>query len=564
MSVLFTEQDIALSVSSGESIREVLDDWRVNASSRLETYGKGMENVLTTTTRFSRLESLEQVEALNKWRVKAFQHAEHIKTHPELFLPLVNSTSESVTVKSHGISSAWTISNIGYLGVNFQALERVLGTVAERIDGTVLGYRGLSYRFRDEHLSEDYLSDANKPLLQRAMWLAKRDVIMESRGSAVEIVKPTGHGFIMLNLFHMSEGYDLPVQQAYIIAQLLNRMDKHTLNTNSLRAYRSRVLALQAQNMSSDAVMRRQVAAKNFSNYWDNMKTRQRGKMPTEDVAAEVWDTIPLLGTGTESSRTWGIEVETVRADQTSRPRGWSDVYDGSLPDGGCDCNCDDCCDGEHCGDTDYCASGSESREFVSPVLRHWNSSGLQQLCSDLGDDEESTAPGIHVHVGADDVTVMDVARLLFAYGVVAPLIKPLYHRQSFGYCNEMDGGNVQWWMGQVKSYLRDNGELPNPRYICESQPASRYQDVNLHSLSKHGTIEFRSMGPFYNYNHLVRWAWFVREMVNVSKLGLDQSVWTSCNTLNDVISVLRKYGNELPLDKQQDVAIECLTSDEE
>jgi hypothetical protein len=54
-------------------------------------------------------------------------------------------------------------------------------------------------------------------------------------------------------------------------------------------------------------------------------------------------------------------------------------------------------------------------------------------------------------------------------------------------------------------------------------------------------------MGPWYDYDYLVRWAWFVREMVNVSKLGIAQREWTACQTLDDVIALLRKYGTEMP-----------------
>jgi hypothetical protein len=69
--------------------------------------------------------------------------------------------------------------------------------------------------------------------------------------------------------------------------------------------------------------------------------------------------------------------------------------------------------------------------------------------------------------------------------------------------------------------------------------------DVNTQALRGHGTIEFRAMGPYYDYDHLVRWAWFVRQMVVVSRLDLPQQVWNACTSLTDVIDLLRKYGNE-------------------
>jgi hypothetical protein len=232
-------------------------------------------------------------------------------------------------------------------------------------------------------------------------------------------------------------------------------------------------------------------------------------------------------------------------------------VHDGSLNtgnSGGCDCSCDNCYDDEHCDDSNndcYYESESEALEYVSPVLKHFNSNGLRHLCNDLPDNETDTSPGIHVHVDASDLTVTDVARLLAAYSIIAPLLQPLYHRKAYGYCNEMASNNIAWWLGAARKQLALTGKVPEPRDICESQPASRYQDVNVHAIYKHGTVEFRAMGPYYNYDHLIRWAWFVREMVNVSKLGIEQREWTRCRSLTDAINLLRKYGTELPSDKQ-------------
>jgi hypothetical protein len=286
--------------------------------------------------------------------------------------------------------------------------------------------------------------------------------------------------------------------------------------------------------------------------------------IPTVSQAASEWATIPLKAAGVETSRTWGIEIETVRANDTSRPSGWESRHDGSLPEGDCPdcgCSCDDCEDNsDHCNDSDYScyesgewdASGQYSREFVSPILSHFNSQGLRELCRDLGTDrDEASEPGIHVHVGAGDLTVADVARLLVAYSAVERFMEPLLYRKERGYCKETTTDTLRWWLRKTKEYAHANADsIPLAKdfvYDREATPNGRYVDVNLHSLQAHGTIEFRSMGAWYDYEHLVRWAWFAREMVNVSKLGIDQREWTSCRSITDVIKLLRKYGSEMP-----------------
>jgi hypothetical protein len=72
-----------------------------------------------------------------------------------------------------------------------------------------------------------------------------------------------------------------------------------------------------------------------------------------------------------------------------------------------------------------------------------------------------------------------------------------------------------------------------------------RYHSVNLQSLSSHTTIEFRAMGPVYEYEYLIRWAYFVREMVNVAKANVPVKRWTSVKTFADVIAIFAEYGKE-------------------
>lgn len=548
--VQITVDDLVVSYTHARDLREYLDDTRnrsFNNSVELSTKGVSFTDI-PESVRY--VVTTEQMERYTQWLTKSHIHSEYLLAHPELFLDQLNGVTSSTVVKHSGVKTTWVAGeNIDFLRVKPDAIDRVLSPWFTRIPDEQ-NYH-LWYTFNEPKMQDTYIGDAQTSITNRALWLAKRSSLMQVllSGNGVSSEHRTGIGTALFVKGNTSQLFSVKLIRDLMLNTA--RINDLKVNPNTLANYRREVFTIQQAELRKEENLRRQIAQQNFRTYWDNIKTRQRSNQPDEGLAAEQWATIPLVDVGTKTSRTWGIEVETVRAHQTSRPAGWSDVYDGSLDSDGCDCDCDDCYNGEHCEDSDSLCSNGESREFVSPVLDSFNSNGLRKLCHDLGDYESNTTPGIHVHVGADNLTVMDVARLLFAYGVVAPLITPLYHREAFGYCKEMGSDNVQWWMSAVKSYLRTSGHIPTPRDICHDQPTDRYNDVNLYSLSKHGTIEFRAMGPFYNYDHLVRWAWFVREMVNVSRLGLDQSVWTSCKSIADVITVLRKYGQELPPTKE-------------
>ena len=496
--------------------------------------------------------SSTEAEAYAKWLVKSYVHAEYIAAHPELFVDELNNEASTTRIKHAGIESTWSFDDTCFVSVKYEAIDRLLSPIAVHspTDSYFGNYR--LYEFAESRYNDSYIGDSTLSVSTRALWLARRSNVINTLCSGSGLTTETLEGKTKIAIYS---------PQGYVAGSIARRLVKNleqfkalTVSPVQVANYRNEIMSIQRVQTRNEENVRRQLATQNFRAYWDNLKNSKRASALDESLAAVQWATIPLVEAGTESSRTWGIEVETVHAERTSRPAGWVDTYDGSLEtDSTCDCGCDYCYDGdEHCRDSDNdCNSDSDAREFVSPILRHFNSNGLRKLCNDIGDYEDNTTPGIHVHVGASDLTVMDVARLLFAYGVVAPLIQPLYHREAYGYCKEMSGENVQWWLSAVKSYMRTNGTLPTPRDICHDQPTDRYNDVNLHALSKHGTIEFRAMGPYYNYDHLVRWAWFVREMANVSTLGLDQRVWTSCKSINDVIAVLRKYGSELPNTKE-------------
>lgn len=402
------------------------------------------------------------------------------------------------------------------------------------------------FKLADERLTDEHHGNPNVGILERALWLARRKKLQ------AEI---DGYNVYFNTDYTINIGA-LTIGQFNGILNGFNTALSYKPPASDLFRLRNDLLRSQELRQSRLDSERRREASYRFSKYWQSLKDTRLPQQPV-DVDIDL-DTIPLLPTGTETSRSWGIEIETVRATQTSRPAGWESKSDGSLPnshDGYCDCGCDQCYDGDHCNDaSEDCEYDSEdSREFVSPVLSHFNSAGLLKICDDLGTDpDEATEPGIHVHVGAHDLSVFDVTRLLVSYSAIERLLQPMLHRNGGNhYFKPMGTDQLRWWLGKLREWRRANpNTLPKPRDIIYDEhdaAPDRYVDVNLHALRKFETIEFRAMGPWYDYAHLTRWAWILRELVNVSKLGIDQTEWTSCQTLGDVIAILRKYGTEMP-----------------
>lgn len=351
-----------------------------------------------------------------------------------------------------------------------------------------------------------------------------------------------------------------------MLAKTDARFSQHVkLGLTDLRASRTELLLEATRNADRENWQNRAGSVDNFNKYWTDIKDNLSKFVHESEVVAS-WQRVMLPDVGSNSSRTWGIEVETVQAGLVSRPGGWTAVTDGSLEDlpgnnsNGCECDCDDCCDDDHCEYNDCNTDNNNCMEFVSPVLSHFHSNGLRDLCGPLENASVNDSPGIHVHVGAGDLTVSDVARLVRAYSIVSPFLEPISYRNKRNYCRDISPENVAHWSSSIRKIQRqqmtssrDNNHVLTITDLVDvmyQQPDDRYRDLNLQSLNGHGTIEFRVMGPRYNYEHLVRWAWFCREMVNVSRIDLPAKVWSSVRSMADVVSVLRQYGSEVPSDK--------------
>jgi hypothetical protein len=543
---MITAQDIVMSeLSLRDSINEQLVNARNNQRITSSSFTIPSERQLESADPESAVKYILALAKLKEAAVAGFL---------DRFAEIMNSGSPHLigetafwSVSTEDVSMAFQFNHlIRDANVKTQLTPELIQWLSD--NGTIKEHSYLDYK----NWIPGMTTPLGAPLLKRAWIKAKHDLIsrMDLDVNGVQIVPENTSSSRKLEDCFI-KGTDIWMITHYQWA--LNYV-RPTI-TDVLNA-KNQIIHDDYSQQMTDEKARRKISKENFTNYWSGMKQRIAENYVDKDEANSSFASIPLLPAGTESSRTWGIEIETVRADVVSRPKGWDRRYDGSLEpmyEDACDCECDDCCEYDsHCGYGDCTDSEDTCAEYVSPVLSSFNSAGVASICDDLANTASNSTPGIHIHVGAGDLSVIDISRLCVAYSAVSPFVWQIVEREYTGYCKDITSDNLAFWLADARDVVKRHGLLSAsnttslmPRYRQDYQPDDRYHDLNLKSLAAHGTVEFRAMGPVYKYDHLVRWAWFCREMVNVSKLDLPQSTWTSVKSMADVIRILRTYGSE-------------------
>lgn len=324
----------------------------------------------------------------------------------------------------------------------------------------------------------------------------------------------------------------------------------------------------------------RQQTQQNFRNFAQ--------RQPVEEVLVP---TLPFVPNGLASSRRWGIEVESGGARGVETPEDWRSVSDGSLRsayDGYVEVQdfepfdeevteqvtWRECANadrhlpyieefseeqGEHifrtredfipvdecqaCGNVTHMvrrepqtirhsARSGDCREFVSPILTSMHSRGLKQLTEALSKNPQNSSAGVHVHVEADDLSPKQIQTLVFGYDILEPLLESSYKRERRDFCRRRE-------VDAVLSHARD------ARSGRQLQVDDRYLTLNLQSLNRHGTIEFRAMGPVYEYDHLIRWAMLCRELVNAVAAGATMKDFSKVTNWSSLLNLLARFGKE-------------------
>lgn len=301
---------------------------------------------------------------------------------------------------------------------------------------------------------------------------------------------------------------------------------------------------------------------------------------------------LPFVPHGLASSRRWGIEVESGGSRGVACPENWDVKGDGSLRsayDGYVEVqdfepfdeevtervhweNCDnyarhnpsteildttldayirvpredyiDPRSCENCGNVTrtvhrepqtirHSARSGDCREFVSPILTSMHSNGLEALTTALSQNPQNDSAGVHVHVEASDLTKQQIAIMVYGYDILEPILEASYRRNRRDFCERRDATEVL----AAARKARTEGVTGNE--------GGRYRTLNTHSLSNHGTLEFRAMGPVYEYDYLVRWAMLCRELVNSVANGAQTKDFAKIKNWDDLTAFLAKFGKE-------------------
>jgi hypothetical protein len=285
-------------------------------------------------------------------------------------------------------------------------------------------------------------------------------------------------------------------------------------------------------------------------------KTKKRTK-PAESPFKK----IQILPHKTVASRRWGIEIEAVDIAEIETPLHWELHGDGSLRTQGryatestqhletCTsmtvrygaCNCDYEVRRANDDALARMVTGREqlTGEWNSPILHSFHSRGLKHLSDSLEGRYTNSSAGVHVHVEAADLTPQQAVNLTMIYTALEPLFEGEYHRAVRNYCKSVD-------LSELVSRL-DTARTLKGQKATAYRSGRRYYTVNMAALASHGTIEFRAMGNIYEYEHLIRWAHFCRELVNIAKANVPQKAWSRVSTFEDLIVLFSKYGKETP-----------------
>lgn len=341
--------------------------------------------------------------------------------------------------------------------------------------------------------------------------------------------------------------------------------------------------------------------AEQFKTFLKGVKGRLR---PEENP----FQKLPILPHKTLSSRTWGIEIEAVDIAGVKTPEYWQLKGDGSLRNlsvasvpsrtkpaeevgttnspattpvprepnrddhdeecsyytdmseddfgdevpGECDCGYSDEYQAYMVAYREYIRTHgnsfterdirSDTGEWNSPVLRSYHSRGLKYITDQIEGRNTNDSAGVHVHVGAKDLSAAQAIQLSIIYTALEPLFESEYRRgNTRSYCKSPDVPELINRFNALRSVKKAGLKASDMRF------SSRYWTVNLAALASHNTIEFRAMGSVYNYDHLVRWAYFCRELVNIAKANVPQSAWSKVRTIEDLVTLFAKYGKETP-----------------
>jgi len=158
--------------------------------------------------------------------------------------------------------------------------------------------------------------------------------------------------------------------------------------------------------------------------------------------------------------------------------------------------------------------------EMVSPILQ--GESGFQDLKTVLDIMVEmgctvNRSTGVHVHLEAADLTALDVKNIVTRYADNEAEIDSWFPRSRRAsnntYCRSVSQGI------DVSFRNVDDGALDAERATsAQGYMRHRFCKVNLNSLSRYNTIEFRQHAGSTDFNKVSNWVLFLQHFVEQSR----------------------------------------------
>ena len=149
--------------------------------------------------------------------------------------------------------------------------------------------------------------------------------------------------------------------------------------------------------------------------------------------------------------------------------------------------------------------------ECVSPVLK--GKKGLESLevcCKSLNEANArvNKSCGLHVHIGAADLTGEQYANVFVNYKMLESVIDTFMAQSR--------RGNNSRWAKSLRSYDLENCHTAQD--VRLTLRSDRYHKVNCESFARHQTIEFRQHQGSTDYKKISMWVSFCAKLVAFSK----------------------------------------------
>lgn len=162
---------------------------------------------------------------------------------------------------------------------------------------------------------------------------------------------------------------------------------------------------------------------------------------------------------------------------------------------------------------SDASIQGEDPIECVSPVLRSTNGFAKLKKCCEVINEAGAIvnrSTGLHVHIGAENLTDEQYASVFENYRHLEPVIDTFMARSR--------RANNSRWCATLRDHIISTAW--SKERIAE-ELGSRYHKVNAESYYRHKTIEFRQHQGSTDYKKISMWVKFCAKLVEWSKTHL-------------------------------------------